>query len=62
MSETMKVYDLIIIGSGPAGLSAAVNAASEGLKTVVCEARRYLAGLQMAAELEEKSKKVRDDG
>jgi thioredoxin reductase (NADPH) len=29
--------DLAIVGAGPAGLSAAVNAASEGLKTVVLE-------------------------
>jgi thioredoxin reductase (NADPH) len=31
-------YDLTIIGAGPAGLAAAVNAASEGLRTVVIEA------------------------
>jgi len=30
-------YDLIIIGAGPAGLTAAVYAASEGLKTLVIE-------------------------
>ena len=30
-------YDLIIIGAGPAGLTAAVYAASEGLKTIVIE-------------------------
>jgi thioredoxin reductase (NADPH) len=30
-------YDLIIIGGGPAGLAAAVYAASEGLRTVVIE-------------------------
>jgi thioredoxin reductase (NADPH) len=31
-------YDLMIVGAGPAGLAAAVNAASEGLRTVVVEA------------------------
>jgi len=31
------MYDVIIVGSGPAGLSAAVNAASEGLKTLVMD-------------------------
>ncbi|MDT8306833.1 MAG: FAD-dependent oxidoreductase [Anaerolineae bacterium] len=31
------VYDLIIIGAGPAGLAAAVYGASEGLKTAVIE-------------------------
>jgi thioredoxin reductase (NADPH) len=32
-----KVYDVAIIGAGPAGLSAAVYAASEGLETVILE-------------------------
>ncbi|MCI0456534.1 MAG: FAD-dependent oxidoreductase [Gemmataceae bacterium] len=31
------VYDLIVVGAGPAGLAAAVYAASEGLRTVVLE-------------------------
>ncbi len=35
--ETEIFCDLAIVGAGPAGLSAAVNAASEGLKTVVLE-------------------------
>jgi thioredoxin reductase (NADPH) len=30
-------YDVVIVGAGPAGLAAAVNAASEGLATVVIE-------------------------
>jgi thioredoxin reductase (NADPH) len=32
-----EVYDLVIVGAGPAGLAAAVYGASEGLKTVVLE-------------------------
>jgi thioredoxin reductase (NADPH) len=32
-----KVYDLIIVGAGPAGLAAAVYAASEGLSTLLVE-------------------------
>lgn len=34
---SLPFYDLIIVGGGPAGLSAAVYAASEGLKTVIVE-------------------------
>ncbi len=33
----MPFYDLVIVGSGPAGLAAAVYGASEGLKTVLIE-------------------------
>lgn len=32
-----EVYDLAILGAGPAGLAAAVYGASEGLRTVVIE-------------------------
>src|SRR5262249_49332583 len=32
-----RVYDLVIVGAGPAGLAAAVYGASEGLSTVVLE-------------------------
>jgi len=31
------VYDLVVVGAGPAGLAAAVYGASEGLNTVVLE-------------------------
>ena len=37
-APALPEYDLTIIGAGPAGLAAAVNAASEGLRTVVVEA------------------------
>ncbi len=36
--DTEAVYDVAVVGAGPAGLSAAVYAASEGLKTVLVEA------------------------
>jgi thioredoxin reductase (NADPH) len=32
-----ELYDLVIVGAGPAGLTAAVYAASEGLRTIVLE-------------------------
>jgi thioredoxin reductase (NADPH) len=32
-----KHYDFVVIGAGPAGLAAAVYAASDGLSTLVCE-------------------------
>ena len=35
--EQGKVYDVAIVGAGPAGLAAAVYAASEGLSTIVVE-------------------------
>lgn len=34
---TQEIVDLIVVGAGPAGLAAAVYAASEGLKTVLIE-------------------------
>jgi thioredoxin reductase (NADPH) len=37
-ATTMDVLDVIVVGSGPAGLGAAVNAASEGLRTMVVDA------------------------
>jgi len=37
MSRKNEVYDLIIIGSGPAGLSAGINAGRSGLRTLILE-------------------------
>jgi thioredoxin reductase (NADPH) len=36
-----KIYDVAIVGSGPAGLSTAVYAASEGLSVAACDARAF---------------------
>jgi thioredoxin reductase (NADPH) len=41
-----SLYDLVIVGAGPAGLAAAVYAASEGLRTVMVE--RHAPGGQAA--------------
>ncbi|WP_341677560.1 FAD-dependent oxidoreductase [Niveibacterium sp. SC-1] len=37
--ERTDLYDVAIIGAGPAGLATAVYAASEGLRVVVCDCR-----------------------
>jgi len=36
-----KVYDVAVVGSGPAGLATAVYAASEGLAVAVCDTRSF---------------------
>ena len=41
----MKRYDLIIVGAGPSGLSAAVEAAKRGLKVVVFDENEKPGGL-----------------
>jgi len=37
LSAKLDVYDLVIVGAGPAGLAAAVYGASEGLKTLMLD-------------------------
>ena len=37
----MKNFDVIVVGGGPAGLSAAISAAQGGMKTVVIERGDY---------------------
>ncbi|TDX27635.1 succinate dehydrogenase/fumarate reductase flavoprotein subunit [Modicisalibacter xianhensis] len=44
MSETSRDYDLIVVGSGAAGLSAAVTAAHHGLKVCVVEKDEVIGG------------------
>jgi len=38
-NNKVDLYDVTIIGPGPAGLAAAVYSASEGLKTLLLERR-----------------------
>lgn len=39
--DPAKLYDVAIVGAGPAGLAAAVYAASEGLSTIVLDERAF---------------------
>jgi thioredoxin reductase (NADPH) len=39
--DAQKVYDVVIIGAGPAGLAAAVYAGSEGLSALVLDCRAF---------------------
>lgn len=39
--DTGKLYDVAVIGAGPAGLATAVYAASEGLSVLVCDTRAF---------------------
>jgi len=39
--DTSRTYDLAVVGAGPAGLAAAVYGASEGLATIVIDARAF---------------------
>src|SRR5438874_7819925 len=39
--DAKKVYDVAIVGAGPAGLAAAVYAASEGLEVIVLDCRAF---------------------
>ncbi|MGN6147270.1 MAG: FAD-dependent oxidoreductase [Rhizomicrobium sp.] len=39
--DTEKLYDVAIVGSGPAGLAAAVYATSEGLSVIVLDCRSF---------------------
>ena len=50
--DPKKVYDLVIIGAGPAGLAAAVYAGSEGLSVLVLDCRAFggQAGASMRIE------------
>ena len=50
LPETDREFDLLIVGAGPAGLAAAVYAASEGIRTLVVE-RSAIGGQAGASSL-----------
>ena len=37
MTESVEEYDLIIVGGGPAGLTAGIYAGRQGMKTIILE-------------------------
>ncbi|WP_232243460.1 FAD-dependent oxidoreductase [Paraburkholderia sp. SOS3] len=39
--DERRIYDMVVVGSGPAGLASAVYAASEGLSVLVLDARNF---------------------
>jgi thioredoxin reductase (NADPH) len=41
IDEQNQIYDVAVVGAGPAGLSTAVYSASEGLSTIVFDARAF---------------------
>jgi thioredoxin reductase (NADPH) len=49
--KDQEIYDIIIIGGGPAGLSAAVYAGRAGLRTVVLERGAYGGNIFQTAEI-----------
>lgn len=48
----MHTADLVVVGGGPAGLAAATNAASEGLRTILVEAERLGGQAGMTSRIE----------
>lgn len=44
MAQNPEMYDLLVIGAGPAGLSAAITAESEGINTLVIDSSERLGG------------------
>ena len=54
----MKAYDLIIIGGGPAGLSAAATAAKRGHRVTLFESCDILGGQLYLASLPPKKEEI----
>src|SRR5258707_2011369 len=52
IDERNKTYDVAVVGAGPAGLSTAVYAASEGLSVIVFDARAFAGQAGASARIE----------
>jgi thioredoxin reductase (NADPH) len=50
--EELALYDMVVVGAGPAGLAAAVYGASEGLRTVVVERGTFGGQAGMSSRIE----------
>ena len=64
--DSNRIYNVVVVGAGPAGLGAAVYAASEGLSVLVCESNfkwaRLLAQKTYLIERGEAAEETTADG
>ena len=51
MSVDEHVYDVLIVGGGPAGMAAASTASNAGLSTVLIDERPALGGIRFAGTI-----------
>jgi len=49
MNQNMKDFDVVVLGGGPAGITAAISAARNGAKTLLVERYGFLGGMSTAA-------------
>lgn len=49
MDQNMKAYDVVVLGGGPAGITAAISAARNGASTLLVERYGFLGGMSTAA-------------
>ncbi|MEK4250553.1 FAD-dependent oxidoreductase [Paenibacillus sp. FSL W7-1287] len=49
MVQNLKAYDVVVLGGGPAGITAAISAARNGASTLLVERYGFLGGMSTAA-------------